>query len=191
MGLKLKAEQYECIVTERLAFGTPVEKVANMLNCGKTSVNNISAMFKAVQDGDWDRVCKIISQRQCPFDAIQWAADKCGVELPQKVLDEWEIVYAPKPETPPKPAPEPAPEPAPPLPPPDHWAEGKVMLQTIVKALNQQNELLEQLYDVVLPKWVGDLKDNFNVNSDQLHQALKRIEDMTEAIKINVRKRGM
>lgn len=180
---QLKREDYERIVTERLVFGTTIEKVAELVGCGQTSVVNVTTGFKAVQDKDWQRVIGIITRKECPFEAIRWAAEKCGAELPSSVTTAWENIYAAPKEA--KPAP---PPPAPAA--PDHWEEEKLLLQTLIGAVKQQNELLEQLYDVVLPKWVGDIKDNVNVNSDQQTQALKRIEGLVEAVKINTRRRG-
>ena len=182
---QLKREDYERIVTERLVFGTTIEKVAELVGCGQTSVVNVTTGFKAVQDKDWQRVIGMIARKECPFEAIRWAAEKCGTELPGNVMAAWENMYG----VPKKPAPAPAPPAQTPAA-PDHWEEIKFLLQTLIGAVKQQNELLEQLYDVVLPKWVGDIKDNVNVNSDQQTQALKRIESLVEAVKINTRRRG-
>lgn len=182
---QLKREDYERIVTERLMFGTTIEKVAERVGCGQTSVVNVTAGFKAVQDKDWTRVIGLIARKECPFEAIRWAAEKCDVELPDNVMAAWENLYG----APNKLVSQPAlPPPAPAA--PDHWEEEKLLLQTLICAVKQQNELLEQLYDVVLPKWVGDIKDNVNINSDQQTQALKRIEGLVEAVKINTRRRG-
>ena len=64
-------------------------------------------------------------------------------------------------------------------------------MQTVIAEQKKTNELLEQLFDVVIPKWTSDIKDNVNVNSDLQNQTLKRIEDKLEGIKINTRKRGL
>ena len=61
------------------------------------------------------------------------------------------------------------------------------MLENMVKL----NELMEQLMDVVIPKYVGDMKDNLNVNADVICERLKNCEDKLEAIKANTRKRGL
>ena len=45
--------------------------------------------------------------------------------------------------------------------------------------------------DVVIPKYVGDIKDNLNANFDVLNQSMKGCEDKLEAVKIALRKRGM
>ena len=65
------------------------------------------------------------------------------------------------------------------------------MLGQIKAALDKQNELLESLLDVVIPKYVGDLKDNINVNCDVLNQSAKSCDDKLEAIKLAFRKKGL
>ena len=45
--------------------------------------------------------------------------------------------------------------------------------------------------DVVIPKYVGDLKDNLNVNADVICERLKSCEDKLDDIKANTRKRGL
>lgn len=61
----------------------------------------------------------------------------------------------------------------------------------LLEEMARQNELMEQLMDVVIPKYIADLKDNLNVNFDTVTQSLKRAEDTLEGIKINTRKRGL
>lgn len=183
MPRKFNSDTYERIITERLIFGKSSKVIAEEIGAGRSSVDAIVYGFQAVKAGDWDKVCSMIKGNSCAFGYIQWAAKKCGVELPEAVIQAQENRYKPEQEE--KPAP---PPPAPAA--PDHWEEEKLLLQTLIGAVKQQNELLEQLYDVVLPKWVGDIKDNVNINSDQQTQALKRIEGLVEAVKINTRRRG-
>lgn len=63
-------------------------------------------------------------------------------------------------------------------------------LVRLIETLAKQNELLEQLMDVVLPKYIGDLKDNLNVNTDLISERLKTCECRLEKIALNTRKRG-
>ena len=183
MPRKFNADTYERIITERLVFGKSSKAIADELGAGRSSVDAIVYGFNAVKAGDWDKVCGMIESNACAFSYIQWAAQKCGTEIPDMVVQAQENRYKPKQDPPPAQAPAPAAA-------PDHWEEEKLLLQTLIGAVKQQNELLEQLYDVVLPKWVGDIKDNVNINSDQQTQALKRIEGLVEAVKINTRRRG-
>ena len=45
--------------------------------------------------------------------------------------------------------------------------------------------------DAVIPKYVGDLKDNVNANCDSLFNQIKDNGEKLEAVKINTRKRGL
>ena len=63
-------------------------------------------------------------------------------------------------------------------------------LARIIETLVKQNELIEQLMDVVFPKYIGDLKDNINANTDLLTERLKSCESKLEKISVNTRKRG-
>ena len=185
---QLKRGDYERIVTERLAFGAPVEEVAAMVGCGQTSVVMITAGFKAVQEKDWNKAIDLVVDKGTPLDAIKWAAEKCNIELPQNFLKEVELCRISKNSRTKEPRSVPEPDPVPLT---DHWEEEKRFFQAMIAEQQKTNELLEQLFDAVIPKWTGDMKDNLNVNCDLINQTLKRIEDKTEAIKINVRRKGM
>lgn len=180
----LKPDQYEKIITSRLVFGRTSRQTAEALNVGVASVNRVEGAFKAVQAGEWDKVVKMVEDASCPFAMIEWAAHKLDVEIPQAVQDARERRYEPKQKQSVEKPPEPVPL-------PDHWEDEKRFLQAMIAEQQKTNELLEQLFDVVFPKWAGDVKDNLNVNCDLINQTLKRIEDKTEAIKINVRRKGM
>lgn len=66
----------------------------------------------------------------------------------------------------------------------------ELYLVKLIEALVKQNELLEQLMDVVLPKYICDLKDNLNANTDLISERLKNCESRLEKIAVNTRKRG-
>lgn len=61
----------------------------------------------------------------------------------------------------------------------------------ILEELHQQNEYLKDLLDVVLPKYVSDLKDNLNANADVIGQDLRGCLEELKAIRCNTRKRGL
>ena len=67
-------------------------------------------------------------------------------------------------------------------------ATATVYFCRLLEEIQKQNELLAQLLDVVIPKYVSDIKDNINANSDAQTQALKPI---LETIATNTRKRGL
>jgi hypothetical protein len=141
----------------------------------------------------------MIVNYKIPVSPFYWAGEKLNVEIPHYLEEVYEKRKADKaaekaqkrqqaeqPKAAPVSEPEPIPEPE-----PKKEDNTGLYLIKLLEAVNKQNELLEQLYDVVIPKWTGDMKDNVNVNADMLNQSLKRIDDKLEAIKINVRKRGL
>ena len=198
----MNTEMYEKIVTDRLVFGVPANKIAESIEKNPSSVSCVVVAFEAVRDKNWDKCVELINKYKAPLSLFTWAADKLGVELSPSLEAAYEQRKAQKREydlqkrlgNTAQPAPAPEPDPLPvqePVLEPKKEDNTALYLLKLLEAVNRQNELLEQLYDVVIPKWTGDIKDNINCNSDVISQSLKRIDDKLEAIKINVRKRGM
>lgn len=196
----MNTADYEKIVTDALVFGKPAKQIAQELERKETVVYNVLDAFGVVKEQDWNRAIALLTSQNFPLSVFTWAGEKLGVELPPAL----EVAYKQrceraaamsreryaKQKAEKEPAPVQTPEP---LPEPEPKKEDNtgLFLIKLLEAVNRQNELLEQLYDVVIPKWTGDMKDNVNVNADMLNQSLKRIDDKLEAIKINVRKRGL
>lgn len=196
----MNAAAYEKIVTDSLVFNKPVKQIAQELERKETVVFNVLNAFNATKEQDWDRAITLLTTQNFPLSVFTWAGEKLDIELPHSL----DVAYKQrceraaamsreryaKQKAEKEPAPVQTPEP---LPEPEPKKEDNTGLYLIklLEAVNKQNELLEQLYDVVIPKWTGDMKDNVNVNVDMLNQSLKRIDDKLEAIKINVRKRGL
>lgn len=198
-GRPLNAEMYEKIVTDRLVYGVPVNQIAKEIERNPSSVTCVVSAFECVRDRNWDKAADMIVKYKIPTAPFCWAGEKLNVEIPQYLEEVYEKRKAEKaaekaqkrqqaetPKTPHAPVPEPEPKPE-----PKKEDNTALYLIKLLEAVNRQNELLEQLYDVVIPKWTGDIKDNINCNCDVLSQSLKRIDDKLEAIKINVRKRGL
>ena len=201
-GKPMNAEMYEKIVTDRLVFGVPASKIAESVEKNPSSISCVVLAFESVRDKNWDKCVEIINKYKAPLSLFTWAADKLGVELSPSLEAAYEQRKAQKREydlqkrlgNTAQPATAPEPDPLPvqaPAPEPKKEDNTGLFLIKLLEAVNRQNELLEQLYDVVIPQWTGDMKDTVNVNADMLNQSLKRIDDKLEAIKINVRKRGL
>lgn len=186
---RLDSKLYERIVTERFVFGKPLDQISKDTEKGLTSIQNVVYAFESVRDDDLDRATNMIVKASVPLSLFEWAYEKLGKTMPKALEEAYANRKSKNPATAAKRAEEQAPE-APPAA-IDHWGEEKLLLQTMIVEQKKTNELLEQLFDVVFPKWVGDIKDNINANSDVMNQTLKRIEDKAEAIRINIRKRGM
>lgn len=192
-------EKYEKIVTDRLVFGKPVSQILKEIDCSNTFVFNTLAVFNATKEQDWNRACAIIANQAVPLSAFEWAAGRLGVELPPILSQVYEerkarIRERDKVRAQQKKAGEQQAE----QPPVQEKSEQPVKedntalyLIKILEALAKQNELLEQLMDVVIPKNVQDVKDSLNANGDMLRDGVKNCEDKLEGIKINTRKRGL
>ena len=190
---KITDETYEKIVTQKQVFQKSSEKISEELGVSRNTVDTVCYAFSDVRDENWEHAASLLTNQSIPFSLFQWAADRLGKELPpmleeayqkgrERIAEKrkgWKNGDTVKEEAPA------------PVPVPDHWAEEKLLLGLILTELKKNNELFEQLYDVVFPKWAGDIKDNNNVNHDLINQSLKRIEDKVEAIKINFRRKGM
>lgn len=202
-GKNMNAEQYEKIVTDRLVFGKPAKQIAAELGIGETAVFTTLSVFNDVKEQNWSHAIAMLTNQNVRIGLFKWASERLGIELPQSLTAAYNQRLAKmarlnrerrarqKADEAPEPAVEPEEEPTPEPPKPEKPDNTSLYLLKMLEAINQQNELLEQLYDVVIPKWTGDMKDNVNVNADMLNQSLKRIDDKLEAIKINVRKRGL
>jgi len=195
-GKQLNSELYEKVVTDRLVFGKPAAQIAKEIERTDSTVYCVVKAFETVRDQDWDMAIEQLSNHNTPLSPYEWAAKKLNIELPASLGTAYEermrkAATAKRDlkerratqET------EKATEPIKEVPKPED--NTALYLLKLLEAVVKQNELLEQLYDVVIPKWTGDMKDNVNVNADMLNQSLKRIDDKLEAIKINVRKRGL
>lgn len=133
---------------------------------------------------------RISDLKQLGIELFQWAAQKTEKTIPPVIAQSYEkwkedrrrknlAAIKQKEETEAKPAP------------PNGGDEMKIMMSQLLAAQRKTNELLESLLDVVIPKYVGDLKDNINVNCDVINQTAKSCEDKLEAIKLAFRKKGL
>lgn len=204
MGGKLmNAEKYEKIVTDRLVFGKPAKQIALELEIGETAVFTALSAFTDVKEGNWNHAIAMVENQNVPIGLFRWAGERLGIELPKALEAAYnqrlvkmaqynrEKRAKQKADEAPAPAVESEEEPAPEPPKPEKPDNTSLYLLKMLEAINQQNELLSQLMDAVIPKYVGDLKDNVNANCDSLFNQIKDNGEKLEAVKINTRKRGL
>ena len=188
MAKLLGVEEWEKIVLNR-ACGMNNARNAEDVGRSTSAVTATLAAFDAVKERDWAKACNVITTYDCNMEVFQWAAKKTGTTIPAIVpqaYDKWvddrrkkrlealkqqETASAPQPS-------------------PDEMNTAKALV-ALLRTIEKQNELIESLLDVVIPKYVGDIKDNLNANFDVLNQTCKACEDKLEAVKIGIRKRGM
>ena len=204
MGGKLmNAEKYEKIVTDRLVFGKPAKQIAAELEIGESAVFSTLSVFNIVKEQDWNHALAMLTNQNIRIGLFEWASERLGIELPQSLTAAYNQRLAKmaqlnrekrakqKADEAPAPTVEPEEEPKPEPPKPEKPDNTSLYLLKMLEAINQQNELLSQLMDAVIPKYVGDLKDNVNANCDSLFNQIKDNGEKLEAVKINTRKRGL
>lgn len=204
MGGKLmNAEKYEKIVTDRLVFGKPAKQIAAELGIGETAVFTALSAFNDVKEQNWNHALAMLTNQNVRIGLFEWASERLGIELPESLKAAYnqrlvkmaqlnrERRARQKDGEAPEPAEEPEEEQKPETPKPEKPDNTSLYLLKMLEAINQQNELLSQLMDAVIPKYVGDLKDNVNANCDSLFNQIKDNGEKLEAVKINTRKRGL
>lgn len=196
-------EDYEKIVTERLVYGKPATKIAEELGRKDTVVFNVLNAFNITKEQDWPRAIATLTNQNFPLSVFTWAGEKLGIDLPPSLEIAYNnrLAHAKKAQAERENAKKaenavaqqrdviPAAQPEPPK--PEKQDNTALYLLRLLEAINQQNELLSQLMDAVIPKYVADMKDNVNANCDCLFNQIKDNGDRLEAIKINTRKRGL
>jgi len=185
----LTEEDYEKIINDKLIFNKTVTAIAEEMGVGETTVTIVGMVFGVCQKKDWQRAIDMIENKSgYPIAVFEWACKRLGIEMPRSLRDaqdrknekarqEYQAKKVKK-EAVEKEQVKPN-------------QNDSLYYIKILEALNKQNDLLLQLIDTVIPKYVQDMKDNNNANADMLHNALKAIGDSCEGVKINTRKRGL
>ena len=215
---KDKTELYERIVSSRYVFGKTYIQIGKENGVSDAFAIYTCQAFEAVKKKDWDKAKEMISNKGQSYLLFDWSAKKLGIDLPPDILqtyiearkidaekkrayyerrksgekdtEQLMIQEEPEPEHQPEPAPAPAEIP------PEIIVEKKLdntalYLIKILEALVEQNELLKQLMDAVIPHWIDDLKQNNNANGDAIQEMLKPIAASLDAIRCNTKKRGL
>lgn len=180
---KLTANEWDQILLRR-AYGMSNTAISKELNISKSVISGVLKAFDAVKDCDWEVCVDLVANWRLNITLLEWAAEKTGVELPEMVR----TAYTDRLESDKARVAKKSTE-------PDEYAitteNEKVFTLKMLEHMAKTNELLEQLMDVVMPKYCADLKDNINANSDIICEWLKKSDDKLEGIKANTRKRGV
>ena len=180
----LTEADYEAIITNCLVFGKTQSAVANEIGLKPAIVGHVVRAFNYVKNANWDEAVRLIEQNQS-LKMFEWAARRLDVKIPDHVYmaaeaakDARKAARSGKPKEAPVEPEKPATE----------AKNETVYFCRLLEEIQRQNELLEQLIDVVIPKYVSDLKDNQNANFDAQTAEIKKGLD---AIAANKRKRGL
>ena len=192
-------EVFEEIIRRRFIYRQTCEQIAGPLGLKEKSVSNYYNIFMLMRDKAYDKLAdKISKDIGYSGKAIKMAAKKLGVEVPAIIVDALNKRDEKREEYRAKQRKEEAPieqiaeevEKTPEKPKTAEYNEA-LFLGKIINLLVEQNELLTQLMDTVMPHWAADIKDNINANADTIGVTLVNCEKSLDAIRCNSRKRGL
>ena len=192
--VKLLPEDWEKIVILN-TFGKTHAEISEEIGVTSNAISRTLRVFKAVREDNWEDVCSAFRLGTISINLINWCAEKTGKALPEetkKALDE--IIEARRVKDAAKSLEKATPENADqkPVEKPASISEEEKLF--FIKSLENQAkiiELLETMMDVVIQKYVCDIKDNNNANNDVQCKQLERLEVILEKIAKNTRPRGM
>lgn len=207
MPRKITSEEVNKVLEGHFWFGKNSNQAAEAAGISHQVASGIIKTFHLMRAGDIDGLVReAAANEKISAQIVKLVAERIGIDAPEEVIrailerqqakaerlrNARAAAPAAEEETPPSPAQAPA---TPPL-----AGEGKaaapgndaVYFIRILEELHQQNELLRDLLDVVIPKYVGDMKDNVNANCDAMSGILKDQGQQLEAIRCQMRKRGL
>lgn len=183
-------------------FGKSIQAISTDTGLSRATVERVVKAYKIVKGNDTQAELEYVKAGYRLY-YLELAAMKIGAEIPEEVRFAYDVklseAAANQRERKAKKTAEPAEE-RPELP-ADVYVVSEpykevqtqnenLYLCKVLEALAKTNELLETLMDVVIPKYVNDLKDNINVNADIVSEQLKNSDAKLEKVVINTRKRG-
>lgn len=163
-----------------ITAGMSVGNTIAVTGMSSATVGRVAGAEKIIRTMDWEAAERFIKTPGY-LKYLEAASKWYGIKIPEEVLHPEpkltpeQLLTVELPEQPKEPAAK---------------QNEELYLVKLIEALVKQNELIEQLMDVVLPKYVGDLKDNINANTDLMSERLKNCESRLEKIAVNTRKRG-
>lgn len=199
---KLTNEDYSAIITRKLVYGQNTSSVARDVGVSDKTVKVVTQAFSLVRDKDFDAIIAAVDYNGVTPMMVEWAARELKTAAP---MDEINAAYerrlkrnrdrnkenAMKRDNEAETVEEIVEEKEERKSETKEEKNEKLYMLKILEALAAQNELLEQLLDVVIPKYVSDMKDNLNANTDVICERLKNCEQSLDAIRCNSRKRGL
>lgn len=89
MKKNVPVETLDAIVADKLFFKARTEDVAAKYNLSRSFVSAAVMAYKEVKAGNWEHIKFMLDGAQCQIKTVEWAADRCGVKVPDSF-------YAPK-----------------------------------------------------------------------------------------------
>lgn len=209
---KISLEEFQKVVTARFLYDETYGQIAFEMGLAADTVAAMCSTFTMLKNGETEELVKKLRRNHYSDSIVKLAAEALKMEIPADVLqamaerrdaalakriakrmvEEMGTSFVAEEKEGTSSAVEAAPSPQ---------GEGKAPAEPkgndalyfirILEELHEQNQLLRDLLDVVIPKWAGDLKDNQNANSDVLAGLLREQGQALDAIRCNTRKRGL
>ena len=194
MGKRMTTEQMEKILSVHFLEGKNLMETGAACGVSLSSASSVVTAFKLARAEDYEALAKNITLNgNYTRPAVEFAFAKTGKKAPE-IIDQAFNIRDAKLRARDIARKQQAPEPQKPVIQPeitDEQANETVFFTRILQEMMRLNENMEQLMDVVIPKYCGDMKDCINANMDSLHNEIKTCEQRLEKIQYNSRKSGM
>lgn len=82
MRKKYTTEQLDAIVADKLLFKLGTKEISEKHGFSRAFVDATVATYKNVAAGNWDKIQFMLDGQQMKLKTVEWAAAKCGVEVP-------------------------------------------------------------------------------------------------------------
>lgn len=196
MGKRMTTDQMEKILSVHFLEGKNLTETGAVCAVSSSSAAAVVTAFKLVRAEDYKTLAKnIAATGNYTRRVVEFAFAKTGKKIPE-IIDTALDIRDAKVKERDRAKKEPAPEQPKQIPVKkaeitEEQANETVFFTRVLQEMMRLNENLEQLMDVVIPKYCGDMKDCINANMDSLHNEVKSCEQRLEKIQYNSRKSGM
>ena len=92
-------EQLDAIVADKLLFKLGTKEISEKHGFSRAFVDATVATYKNVAAGNWDKIQFMLDGQQMKLKTVEWAAAKCGVEVPASFYPKAEPPAEPPSET--------------------------------------------------------------------------------------------
>lgn len=92
-------EQLDAIVADKLLFKLGTKEISEKHGFSRAFVDATVATYKNVAAGNWEKIQFMLDGQQMKLKTVEWAAAKCGVEVPASFYPKAEPPAEPSAET--------------------------------------------------------------------------------------------
>ena len=92
-------DQLDAIVADKLLFKLGTKEISEKHGFSRAFIDATVATYKNVAAGNWDKIQFMLDGQQMKLKTVEWAAAKCGVEVPASFYPKAEPPAEPPAET--------------------------------------------------------------------------------------------